>query len=78
MQVGDEMTNKHLGGARTRFRRCAMSHGVRNLLLAGRAIFYTSDGEARRGEARQEFTIALTARPLSRHPTPSRESSEVR
>ena len=36
-------------------------------------IFYTSNGEAR-----QEFSIVLTARPLSGQPTPSSESSEVR
>jgi ADP-ribose pyrophosphatase YjhB (NUDIX family) len=36
-------------------------------------ILYTSNGEAR-----QEFSIVLTARPLSGHPTPSSESSEVR
>jgi 8-oxo-dGTP pyrophosphatase MutT (NUDIX family) len=36
-------------------------------------ILYTSDGEVR-----QEFSIALTARPLAGQPTPSRESSEVR
>ena len=36
-------------------------------------ILYTSNGEAR-----QEFSIVLTARPLSGQPTPSSESSEVR
>jgi hypothetical protein len=36
-------------------------------------IFYASDGEAR-----QEFSIVLTAHPLSGQPTPSSESSEVR
>jgi len=36
-------------------------------------ILYTSNGEAR-----QEFSIVLTARPLSGRPTPSSESSEVR
>ena len=36
-------------------------------------IFYTSNGEAR-----QEFSIVLTARPLGGQPTPSSESSEVR
>ena len=36
-------------------------------------ILYTSNGEARR-----EFSIVLTARPLSGQPTPSSESSEVR
>jgi ADP-ribose pyrophosphatase YjhB (NUDIX family) len=36
-------------------------------------IFYTSNGEAR-----QEFSIVLTARPLSGQPTPSNESSDVR
>lgn len=36
-------------------------------------IYYTSDGEAR-----QEFSIVLTARPLSGEPTPSDESREVR
>src|SRR5579871_3737091 len=36
-------------------------------------ILYTSDGEAR-----QEFSIVLTARPLGGRPTPSSESSEVR
>ncbi|GAB2481388.1 NUDIX hydrolase [Nocardiopsis aegyptia] len=35
-------------------------------------IFYTSDGEAR-----QEFSIAFTARPLEGEPTPSDESKEV-
>ena len=30
------------------------------------------------GEVRQEFSIVLTARPLSGQPTPSSESSEVR
>jgi 8-oxo-dGTP pyrophosphatase MutT (NUDIX family) len=35
-------------------------------------IFYTSDGEAR-----QEFSIAFTARPLGGEPTPSDESKEV-
>jgi ADP-ribose pyrophosphatase YjhB (NUDIX family) len=36
-------------------------------------ILYTSNGEAR-----QEFSIVLTARVLSGQPTPSSESSEVR
>jgi ADP-ribose pyrophosphatase YjhB (NUDIX family) len=36
-------------------------------------ILYTSNGEAR-----QEFSIVLIARPLGGHPTPSSESSEVR
>ena len=36
-------------------------------------ILYTSNGEAR-----QEFSIVLTARPLSGQPTPSSESCEVR
>ncbi|MFF4990252.1 NUDIX hydrolase [Streptosporangium saharense] len=36
-------------------------------------ILYTSDGEAR-----QEFSIVLTARPVSGEPTPSDESREVR
>jgi 8-oxo-dGTP pyrophosphatase MutT (NUDIX family) len=36
-------------------------------------ILYTSDGEAR-----QEFSIVLTGRPLSGEPTPSDESREVR
>jgi ADP-ribose pyrophosphatase YjhB (NUDIX family) len=36
-------------------------------------ILYTSNGEAR-----QEFSIVLSARPLSGQPTPSSESSEVR
>src|SRR3984885_2845238 len=36
-------------------------------------ILYTSNGEVR-----QEFSIVLTASPLSGHPTPSSESSEVR
>jgi ADP-ribose pyrophosphatase YjhB (NUDIX family) len=36
-------------------------------------ILYTSNGEAR-----QEFSILLTARPVSGEPTPSDESSEVR
>ena len=36
-------------------------------------IFYTSNGEAR-----QEFSIVLTAPPLGGQPTPSSESSEVR
>jgi ADP-ribose pyrophosphatase YjhB (NUDIX family) len=36
-------------------------------------ILYTSNGEVR-----QEFSIVLTARPLSGQPTPSNESSEVR
>ena len=36
-------------------------------------ILYTSNGEAR-----QEFSIVLTARPLRGQPTPSSESSEVR
>jgi ADP-ribose pyrophosphatase YjhB (NUDIX family) len=36
-------------------------------------ILYTSNGEAR-----QEFSIVLTARPVSGKPTPSSESSEVR
>jgi ADP-ribose pyrophosphatase YjhB (NUDIX family) len=35
-------------------------------------ILYTSDGEAR-----QEFSIVLTARPLRGEPTPSEESTEV-
>ena len=35
-------------------------------------ILYTSNGEAR-----QEFSIVLTARPLGGQPTPSSESSEV-
>jgi len=36
-------------------------------------LLYTSNGEVR-----QEFSIVLTARPLSGMPTPSSESSEVR
>jgi 8-oxo-dGTP pyrophosphatase MutT (NUDIX family) len=36
-------------------------------------ILYTSNGEAR-----QEFSIVLTARPISGQPTPGRESSDVR
>jgi 8-oxo-dGTP pyrophosphatase MutT (NUDIX family) len=36
-------------------------------------IFYTSNGEAR-----QEFSILLTARPTGGTPTPSDESTEVR
>ena len=36
-------------------------------------ILYTSNGEAR-----QEFSIVLTARPMGGQPTPSSESSEVR
>ena len=36
-------------------------------------ILYTSNGEAR-----QEFSIVLTARPLAGEPTPSDESTEVR
>jgi ADP-ribose pyrophosphatase YjhB (NUDIX family) len=36
-------------------------------------ILYTSNGEAR-----QEFSIVLTARPTGGHPTPSDESTEVR
>jgi 8-oxo-dGTP pyrophosphatase MutT (NUDIX family) len=36
-------------------------------------ILYTSNGEAR-----QEFSIVLTARPYGGQPTPSNESSEVR
>ena len=36
-------------------------------------VLYTSNGEAR-----QEFSIVLTARPLAGQPTPSSESSEVR
>ena len=36
-------------------------------------ILYTSNGEAR-----QEFSIVVTARPLSGQPTPSVESSNVR
>lgn len=36
-------------------------------------ILYTSNGEAR-----QEFSIVLTARPLGGEPTPSDESTEVR
>ena len=36
-------------------------------------ILYTSNGEAR-----QEFSIVLTARPVRGEPTPSDESSEVR
>jgi hypothetical protein len=36
-------------------------------------ILYTSNGEAR-----QEFSIVLTARPLAGRLTPSSESSEVR
>nr|WP_040685091.1 NUDIX domain-containing protein [Nocardiopsis halotolerans] len=35
-------------------------------------IYYTNDGEAR-----QEFSIAFTARPMSGEPTPSDESKEV-
>jgi 8-oxo-dGTP pyrophosphatase MutT (NUDIX family) len=35
-------------------------------------ILYTSDGEAR-----QEFSVVFTARPLSGEPTPSSESREV-
>jgi ADP-ribose pyrophosphatase YjhB (NUDIX family) len=36
-------------------------------------IFYTSNGEAR-----QEFSVVFTARPLAGSPTPSDESGEVR
>jgi ADP-ribose pyrophosphatase YjhB (NUDIX family) len=36
-------------------------------------LLYTSNGEVR-----QEFSIVLTARPLSGQPTPSSETSEVR
>jgi ADP-ribose pyrophosphatase YjhB (NUDIX family) len=36
-------------------------------------ILYTSNGEAR-----QEFSIVLTARPIGGQPTPSTETSEVR
>jgi ADP-ribose pyrophosphatase YjhB (NUDIX family) len=36
-------------------------------------LLYTSNGEVR-----QEFSIVLTARPVSGEPTPSSESSEVR
>ena len=36
-------------------------------------ILYTNNGEAR-----QEFSIVLTARPLRGQPTPSNESSQVR
>ncbi len=36
-------------------------------------ILYTSNGEAR-----QEFSIVLTARAISGEPTPSSESTEVR
>jgi hypothetical protein len=36
-------------------------------------ILYTSNGEAR-----QEFSIVLTARPIGGQPTPSAETSEVR
>ena len=36
-------------------------------------ILYTSNGGVR-----QEFSIVLTARPLTRQPTPSCESSDVR
>jgi len=36
-------------------------------------ILYTSNGEAR-----QEFSIVLTARPLGGQPRPSSESSQVR
>ena len=36
-------------------------------------LLYTSNGEVR-----QEFSIVLTARPVSGQPTPSSESSEVR
>lgn len=36
-------------------------------------VFYTSNGEAR-----QEFSIVLTARPTGGEPTPSSESREVR
>jgi ADP-ribose pyrophosphatase YjhB (NUDIX family) len=39
----------------------------------GHIILYTSDGEAR-----QEFSIVLTARAVSGQPTPSDESTEVR
>jgi 8-oxo-dGTP pyrophosphatase MutT (NUDIX family) len=35
-------------------------------------VLYTSNGEAR-----QEFSVVLTARPLGGQPTPSSESSEV-
>jgi ADP-ribose pyrophosphatase YjhB (NUDIX family) len=39
----------------------------------GHIILYTSNGEAR-----QEFSIVLTARPLGGDPTPSDESAQVR
>jgi 8-oxo-dGTP pyrophosphatase MutT (NUDIX family) len=39
----------------------------------GHVLLYTSNGEAR-----QEFSIVLTARPVGGEPTPSDESSQVR
>ena len=44
-----------------------------NLLRPKHVILYSGNGEAR-----QEFSIVLTARPLGGQPTPSSESSEVR
>jgi 8-oxo-dGTP pyrophosphatase MutT (NUDIX family) len=53
--------------------RCAVT-GIAGIYSDPRhVILYTSDGEVR-----QEFSIVLTARALSGHPTPSSESSEVR
>ena len=47
------------------------SVGIRS--SCGALILYTSNGEAR-----QEFSIVLTARPPGGRPTPSSESSQVR
>ena len=51
---------------------CAITGNVGIYSDPRHVILYTSNGEAR-----QEFSIVLTARPLAGRPTPSSESSEV-
>jgi ADP-ribose pyrophosphatase YjhB (NUDIX family) len=52
---------------------CAITRLVGIYSDSRHVILYTSNGEAR-----QEFSIVLTARAVSGQPTPSSESSEVR
>jgi ADP-ribose pyrophosphatase YjhB (NUDIX family) len=52
---------------------CAITGMVGTYSDPRHVILYTSNGEAR-----QEFSIVLTARPPSGQPTPSTESSDVR
>jgi len=62
-----------LGLAVSRECRCSVTGIVGIYSDPRHVILYTSNGEAR-----QEFSIVLTARSVSGQPTPSSESSEVR